>query len=265
MSENSEIVKDKNKSQIFSDVKNKNVNGLIQGILNSPIAHVDRTEYLSNMFNVSQKEIIDGKNDFSLSQRKSAANRQISSTVNQTSAISFASGIPGGMFMLGTIPEDIIQNMTYSIRLAQQLAFIYGNKDILDVDGNVNIDKLLMYFGVMFGVNGSSALLRVTSSNIAKNTSKMVLNKALTKTAWYPVLKNISKVVGSKVLTKNALSKGVSKAVPIIGGIISGGVTMFGTKSVAKNLNSELIKEFKNDYSEEEYRKDIHAIEKISY
>lgn len=57
-----------------------------------------------------------------------------------------------------------------------------------------------------------------------KSVAKKVAAKALTKTWYYPIVKKIASMLGQKIV-KTTFSKGVSKAVPLIGGAISGGLT----------------------------------------
>ena len=56
-------------------------------------------------------------------------------TINKTTAISsgasFAAGLPGGFAMMASIPADVAQYFGMSIRLAQELAYIYGEEVLL--------------------------------------------------------------------------------------------------------------------------------------
>lgn len=98
-----------------------------------------------------------------------------------------------------------MQNMGYSIRLIQELAYIYDYEDVIDSDGELKIDGLILFLGTMFSAQGAASLLRVASRNAAVYASKKIMTTALTKGMWYPMLKNISKVVASKTLTKKDL------------------------------------------------------------
>ncbi len=79
--------------------------------------------------------------------------------------------------------------MVYSIRLAQQLAYIYDFDDLIEENGKIQTNGLLLFLGTMAGVNGLASLLRVSSSNAIKYASKQILGKPLMKTLWYPLLK----------------------------------------------------------------------------
>ena len=117
----------------------------------------------------------------------------------------------------------------------------------------------LLYLGVMLGVNGTAALLRAGGITIAKQVMKTVPNKALTKTLWYPILKKVLKIFGVN-LTKGGLAKGMGKFIPILGGIISGGLTFATMKPMGESLQKELSKLV--NYSEVQYQEDVETIRK---
>lgn len=51
----------------------------------------------------------------------------------------------------------------------------------------------------------------------------------------YPVVKKIVKIIGVK-LTKELFAQGVSKIVPVIGAVVSGGMTFFSFKVMSGRL-----------------------------
>ena len=59
------------------------------------------------------------------------ANACIRSHVLKATAISFATGIPGGLAMLATVPADLAQFVWHAIVLSQKLAYLYGWQDLL--------------------------------------------------------------------------------------------------------------------------------------
>lgn len=255
-----DIVKNfENKDNIFTAITSGDIQRVLKEILNTPVAHVNRIEFLSKTFGISESDIVNKQANISFDVRKKAANKQINSTVIQTSSISFASGIPGGPAMAATIPGDILQNMVYSVRLAQQLAFIYDIN--IEANDEIDIDILLLFLGTMFGVNSAAALLRVTSTNTGKYLSKKILSAGLSKTVWFPIFKKIVRIVSGKTLTIKTLSKSATKIIPIFGGAASGGMTYFAMKKSAKRLNEELQKGFDGIYSEDDYQKDLETLD----
>lgn len=193
------------------------------------------------------------------------ANKLIIKRTSQSSVASFVAGMPGGLVMAATIPADVMQFFGMALRLAQELAYLYGGGDLW-VDGQIDDEKvksqLIMYCGVMFGVSGAVSGVRVLSTQIAKTTLNKLPQKALTKTFWYPIIKQIGKAIGVKV-TKTTVAQSASKAIPIIGGVISGGLNFASMMPMAKRL-SEALDKATFDYSEDEYENDLNIIDKIS-
>ena len=180
---------------------------------------------------------------------------------SQSSIASFVAGIPGGFAMAATIPADVLQFFGMALRLAQELSYLYGAQDLW-VDGKVDDEKvknqLILYCGVMFGVSGAVSGVRVLSTQLSKTALKKIPQKALTKTFWYPILKKIANFIGIN-LTKKTFAQGVSKAVPVIGGFISGGINFASMMPMANRLNDTLDKAT-FDYSDKEFNKDIEII-----
>lgn len=193
------------------------------------------------------------------------ANKLILKRTSQSSAASFAAGIPGGLAMAATIPADVLQFFGMALRLAQELSYLYGAQDLWQ-DGQVDDERvksqLLLYCGVMFGVSGAVSGVRVLSTQIAKTTLKKLPQKALTKTFWYPIVKQIGKAIGIKV-TKSTVAKGVSKVIPVIGGVISGGLNFASMMPMAHRLQTA-FDSASFGYTDEDLEKDIIEIEKIS-
>ncbi len=167
--------------------------------------------------------------------------------------------------MAATIPADVMQFFGMALKLAQELSYMYGAQDLW-VDGKIDDERvksqLIMYCGVMFGVSGAVSGVRVLSTQIAKTTLKKLPQKALTKTFWYPIVKQFGKVIGIKV-TKSTVAKGVSKAIPVIGGVISGGLNFASMLPMAKRLYNALDKAA-FDYSEEEFENDLEIMDQMA-
>lgn len=177
-------------------------------------------------------------------------------TLTSTGA-SFAAGIPGGFAMAATIPADTLQFFGVALRLAQEIAYLYGAEDLWaagEVDINKVKNQLILYCGVMFGVSGASAAFRVISSALGKQALKKIPRMALTKTFYYPIIKAIAKVMGVK-MTKGVFAKGVSKVIPILGGVVSGTITFATMRPMGMKLVNE-FDEIKFDYTREEFEDD---------
>ena len=250
---------------------NISLEDIITTSIKIPGVKVNRDKFLAEQFagvGANVQEVIDfGPIEAGVSRDEVAilANKLIIKRTSQSSAASFVAGIPGGLAMAATIPADIMQFFGMALRLAQELSYLYGGGDLW-VDGQIDDDKvksqLIMYCGVMFGVSGAVSGVRVLSTQIAKTTLKKLPQKALTKTFWYPIIKQIGKAIGVKV-TKTTVAQSASKAIPIIGGVISGGLNFASMMPMAKRL-SEALDKATFDYSEDEYENDLNIIDKIS-
>ena len=244
---------------------------VITSAIQIPGVKVNRNKFLAELFateDVAIQEVLDhGPISAGISQERisAIANKHILKRTSQSSVASFAAGIPGGLAMAATIPADVMQFFGMALRLAQELSYLYGAEDLWQggqVDDEKVQNQLLLYCGVMFGVSGAVSGVRVLSTQIAKTTLKKLPQKALTKTFWYPMIKQIGKAVGIKV-TKSTVAKGVSKAVPILGGVISGGLNFASIMPMAHRLMDALDSAFFG-YTQEEFEKDIIEIENFA-
>lgn len=168
------------------------------------------------------------------------AKQVINYETNKVSAISFVAGIPGGVAMAATIPADVTQYFAFLLRGMQKLAYIYGfedfqlNEDEIDED---TLNKLLIFLGVMFGVQGANTVVKKIAASAASRVTKVVAQKALTKGVIYPIAKKVLQQVGIK-LTKQIFANGVGKIIPVAGGVICGGLSYVSFKPCLKKLKS---------------------------
>ena len=223
---------------------------------------VDRPEFLMKTFGEQvddiQKLIDEGPQVFfSKEKLDEKAQKAINVTVLKSSSLSFASGLPGGFAMAATIPADIAQFYGYSLKLAQEISYIYGYNNIWNDQGELTEDAkntLILYLGIMLGVSSSGAAVRILSNKMAAQAFKRIPQKALTKTVYYPIIKKVMAVFGTK-LTKATFAKGISKVIPLIGGAVSGSMNYFSLKPMANRLKDELGKNV--SYTQKDLEQDI--------
>lgn len=242
---------------------------VLQQVVKLPVVKVNRSKFLMDKFSkeVASKDIprLLEEGPTALLPQETldrVANACIKDNVLLASGTSVLAGLPGGLAMAVTIPADVAQFYAFSLKLAQELGYIYGYDDLWASRDELSEDAqntLLLYLGVMLGVNGTAALLRAGGVAIAKQVMKTVPQKALTKTLWYPILKKVLKIFGVN-LTKGGLAKGMGKFIPILGGVISGGLTFATMKPMGESLQKELSKLV--NYDEVQYQEDIETIRK---
>lgn len=176
-------------------------------------------------------------------QLNSIAYDSINYETSKVTALSFAAGLPGGIAMAGTIPADLTQQMAHILRIMQKLAYLYGWPSLMDEensaidDGMVN--NLIIFAGIMFGVEGASNAIHRVAAQLALNVAKKLPQQALTKGIVYPVVKKIALALGVH-MTKQTFAKSVSKVIPIIGGVVSGGLTFATYRPMACKLKNHL-------------------------
>jgi len=171
------------------------------------------------------------------------ANAVINGETVKVTAISTAAGLPGGLAMAATIPADLAQFYGFIIRTAQELAYIYGWSEIFNESASLDVateSQLILFIGVMSGVGAANkAVTKLFGETAMRAVAKKVAAQALTKTWYYPLVKKIAAMLGQKMV-KATFAKGVSKAVPILGGAISGGLTLATFKPMATKLKNHL-------------------------
>lgn len=235
---------------------------VINESLKLPFIKVDRSEFLMKTFGEQvddiQKLIDEGPQVFfSKEELDEKAQKAINVTVLKSSSLSFASGLPGGFAMAATIPADIAQFYGYSLKLAQEISYIYGYNNIWNDQEELTEDAkntLILYLGIMLGVSSSGAAVRILSNKMAAQAFKRIPQKALTKTVYYPIIKKVMAVFGTK-LTKATFAKGISKVIPLIGGAVSGSMNYFSLKPMANRLKDELGKNV--SYTQKDLEQDI--------
>ena len=171
---------------------------VLQQVVKLPVVKVDREKFLVEKFSkeLDRKDIptLIEQGPTSLLPQESldrVAKACIKDNVLLASGTSVLAGLPGGLVMAITIPTDVAQFYAFSLKLAQELGYIYGFDDLWASRNELSEEAkntLLLYLGVMLGVNGAGALLRSGGVTVAKQVIKVVNKKALTKTLWYPIL-----------------------------------------------------------------------------
>lgn len=160
------------------------------------------------------------------------------------SGISTALGMPGGVAMVATIPADIAQYYGYMLRTTQKLMYLYGFPAIdLEEKGQTfdseTMNVLIICMGVMYGAAGANNALKAMAKALAAGVEKQLLRKALTKGTIYPIVKSVAKWFSVK-MTKEVFAGFFKKAIPVVGGVIGGGITFLSFKPCCDKLKASL-------------------------
>jgi hypothetical protein len=172
-----------------------------------------------------------------------AANDSIRFETGKVSALSAAAGIPGVLALPATVPADVAQYFGHMVRIAQKLAYLYSWPDLFSDDGDdvddATMGVLTLFFGVMFGTQSANAAVGKVAGMMSKQVAKKLPQKALTQGVIYPIVKKVAAYLGVQ-MTKQSFAKAVSKAIPLVGAVVSGGLTLATFLPMAKRLKKHL-------------------------
>ncbi len=183
------------------------------------------------------------------------ANDTINSDLVKVTGLSFVAGLPGGFAMAGTIPADLIQFFVHSIRVAQKLAYLYGWKDFFESDTEITQDtlsKITLFTGVMFGAPNAEKALNTyketeseeDTNNIRIGFSNLEIDFSFSQSTirehgLLQLVQYIAKWIGVKIARQMA-TRGSMRIVPLIGGIVSGGLSYLSFKDMTLRLHDYL-------------------------
>ncbi|MGN0735051.1 MAG: hypothetical protein ACI4LP_04445 [Anaerovoracaceae bacterium] len=163
---------------------------------------------------------------------------------NAVSGISVALGLPGGAAMAATIPADIAQYYGYMLRAAQKLLYLYGFPELDTSEEAIKLDSetincLTICLGIMYGVANANNAIKAMAKALAVGVEKKLMKAALTKGAIYPIVKSVAKWF-SVSMTKEIFAGFFKKAIPVVGGVIGGGLTYATFKPCCYRLKDVL-------------------------
>lgn len=180
---------------------------------------------------------------------------------NCVSGISAALSIPGGFAMAATIPVDIAQYYGYMLRVTQKLLYLYGFPEIDVTEKGKKFDTetlniLTLCLGVMYGVASANNALKAVAKALGSGIQKQLMKKALTKGTIYPVVKSVAKWFGVK-MTKEVFTGFFKHAIPVVGGVIGGGLTYMSFKPCCDKLKASLQDTFLSNPAHEVTEEEI--------
>lgn len=222
-----------------------------------PVVRVDREAFLRRQFAGSphiEAILASGPQAvYTAESLRRKAKGIIKSSAAKSSLVSFAAGLPGNpVVMVAAGGADVAQYFGFAINMAQQIAYLFGEDDLFDGGGELSEAaqvRVIAYLGAMFGAAGAAALVSQTSKVAGANLGKKVAAQALTKTVWYPVVKKVGALVGKQV-TKKTVEKTITKAVPVVGGFVSGGLTYATFRPMGHRLADALFMNLNGDFDD---------------
>ena len=158
------------------------------------------------------------------------------------SSTSLVVGIPGGWWVLGSVPADFAQYFWHVIVLLQKLAYLHGWPELFQDDEQIDDETkgvLTLFVGVMLGADRANDGLGRLAAAIGTQVAKRLPRASLTKYAVYQVAKQVAGWVGVS-LTKKKFAEVVGRVVPLLGGVIAGTLTWTLFGAGAKRLHAHL-------------------------
>lgn len=244
-----------NKANEVLDVNNDgsvDIQDIIILALRTPGVHVNRENFLrKELFKNYPPEVIDdavartpalaGIPEEDIDK---IADEVIKFERNCVSGISAALGMPGGAAMAATIPADIVQYYGYTLRAIQKLLYLYGFPEIDSDDEGISLDsetinRIIVCLGVMNGVAGANNAIKALAKALSVGVEKKLLATALTKGTLYPILKSTLRWFGVS-LTREIFAKTIKNAIPVVGGVVGGGITFISFKPCCVRLKDVL-------------------------
>jgi len=165
---------------------------------------------------------------------------------------SAAAGLPGGFGLLATVPADLAQYYFHALQVAQKLAYLYGYPDLEKTGRDDFLLSMTLFIGVMNDIGIAVKGVREFSQALSESDDDEQLSRmAMTRGAVYPVVKQVARIMGVSV-TKNLFAKSLSKIIPGIGAIASGGITLVMFSYEAERLREGLREDFIEQYKTED-------------
>lgn len=161
---------------------------------------------------------------------------------------SFVAGIPGGVALFGTIPADILQYNYHLLILSQELAYLHGFPEFYDENDQATEETIQALVVMFFGVKQAiGSVGREAAEELVKRLAQGA-PKRITEMKWgaTPLFKAIQEIArwlgvnGGKSIGKKHIGSAAGKAIPILGGFVSAGLSAFTFSKDAKRYEEFL-------------------------
>ncbi|MCL2220417.1 MAG: hypothetical protein FWC23_09885 [Chitinispirillia bacterium] len=163
---------------------------------------------------------------------------------------SAAAGLPGGFGLLATVPADMAQYYFHALQVAQKLAYLYGYPDLEKTGRDDFLLSMTLFIGVMNDIGIAVKGVREFSRALAEGGTDHIAKIAMMRGTIYPVVKQVARIMGVSV-TKNLFAKSLSKIIPGIGALASGGITLimfsYEAERLREGLREDFLEQFRSD------------------
>ncbi len=226
------------KSAIWSSILN--------ALMKVPSFRVDRDKFLKATFGryglPDDVRVMNPVSIYGEETVEREADKVVRQYTRKATLLSAAAGLPGGLALLGTIPADVVQFYRNYLVMAQKLAYLYGWSDLSADPGRMDehgLEKLTVLAGAGFGIEGAAEALEMVVRETTGNLGRSLPKIAGRATRWYPIVRNIGAWLGIKI-TRDSAGKVAGKAVPLLGGALTGAISYIAFRTLARRLRTEL-------------------------
>lgn len=202
---------------------------------------VDRDGFLIKEFpEVDREELLKkGPLEFySVEELEKKALKIVDNATNSVAIKSFITGLPSNpAFAVALGSADALQYFASLLNLLQKVIYTLGEENLFDKFGQISHQsklKILGYLSLMLGVDRLAAKFLVTKAST--EVSKKIVNSNISRTM-------VNKLAG-QVLAKNAANVGkntFSKMLPVVSGVLTGGISYFTFKNAGRTLVEEYV------------------------
>lgn len=209
-----------------------------------PTVKIDRDAFLAEQFEKSpMKHTIIAQGPIAAGVTEKELNKMAKKIINkrtrQATTVSFAAGLPGGIAMAATVPTDTMQFLANALKMAQELAYLYGYRDFWALKDEARKNELLLFLGTMLEVKGGAAAMRLLTTQHTKDVAQHMSFSAVERAMYWPILGEIATVIVEKI-TKKTMASGITKFIPLAGGFMSGGITYAALSNMGEQLHIAL-------------------------
>jgi hypothetical protein len=222
---------------------------LLENVLKLPGAKVDRRAFLEREFGghcscetmKHVEEIGTRRAEVPEALLDKAAARVINSQTLSVTTVSFVSGLPGGLAMLGTVPVDLAQDYYNLVVTAQKLAYIYGWPELEGDEPDSLRSMITVFIGIMTGTITANRELVSLSKELKDGVAGKLSCIVLAKVGMLILARHAAGKLGVRLFWQGYTGL-AAKAVPLVGGLVSGGITLMTFRPMANTLKNELRK-----------------------
>ena len=162
--------------------------------------------------------------DYSTKDKESAIRSLVNVQSLKTSLAGFVTGLGGMITLPVAVPADIASSMYVNMRMVGAIALLRGY--------DLKTDQVrTMIFATITGETLKDAI-----KSIGIKTGEKMAKEAIEKHLTRDVINKINEAICKRFITRSG-EKGIinaTKAVPIVGGFISGAFDFAGTRAIAK-------------------------------